>query len=49
MNMKSLFKLLNKINKAILPSLYKKDPAKLSKFEQALTGYRYWVLLKSLD
>lgn len=47
--MKALFKVLNKFNKAILPSLYKKDPTKLTKFEQALTGYRYWILLKSMD
>jgi hypothetical protein len=46
---KKFFQLLNKVNKLILPSLYKKDPSKLTKFEQALTGYRYWVLLKALD
>ena len=37
------------MNKAVLPSFYKKDPARLSKFEQALTGFRYWVLINSLD
>lgn len=47
--MKFIFKSLNRLNKIMLPSLYKKDPAKLTKFQQALTGYRYWVLLKSLD
>lgn len=47
--MRSIYKALNKLNKAFLPSLYKKDPAKLTKFQQALTAYRYWVLLKSLD
>ncbi|MFD1631983.1 hypothetical protein [Pseudopedobacter beijingensis] len=47
--MKSFFKLLNTVNKKVLPSLYKKDPSKLTKLEQAITGYRYWVLLKSLD
>lgn len=47
--MKFIFKALNKLNKKILPSLFKKDPTKLTKFQQALTGYRYWVLLKSLD
>jgi hypothetical protein len=47
--MKSVFKTINKLNKRFLPTLSKKDPLKLSKFEQALTGFRYWVLLKSLD
>jgi hypothetical protein len=46
---KRLFQTLNKLNKLVLPSLYKKDPSKLSKFEQALTGYRYWVLINALD
>ncbi len=47
--MKSVYKFLNSINKKILPSLYKRDLNKLSKLEKAITGYRYWVLLKSLD
>ncbi|WP_195759309.1 hypothetical protein [Pedobacter puniceum] len=46
---KKFFRFLNKVNKLVLPSLYQKDPSKLSKFEQALTGYRYWVLLNALD
>lgn len=46
---KSFFKFLMKINKLILPSYYQKDPAKLSNFQKALTGYRYWVLTKALD
>jgi hypothetical protein len=47
--MKAIFKALNKLNKRFLPTLSKKDPSKLTKVEQALTGYRYWVLLKALD
>lgn len=47
--MKLIFKLLNSLNKKVLPSLYKKDPAKLTKFEKIVTGYRYWVLKNSLD
>jgi len=46
---KLLFKGLLKINNAILPSLYKKDPNKLSTFQKAVLGYRYWVLTKALD
>ncbi len=47
--MKVVFKVLNKLNKRLLPTLSKKDPLKLTKFEQALTAFRYWILLKSLD
>jgi len=46
---KALFKALVKINNAILPGFYKKDPNKLSKWQKAIIGYRYWVLTKALD
>jgi len=46
---KGLFKILVKINKALLPSLYKKDPNKLTTFQKAILGYRYWVLTNALD
>ncbi|WP_231459485.1 MULTISPECIES: hypothetical protein [unclassified Pedobacter] len=46
---KELFKILAKINKAILPSLYKKDPNKLTNIQKAILGYRYWVLTNALD
>ncbi|WP_316758855.1 hypothetical protein [Pedobacter aquatilis] len=46
---KGLFKVLAKINKIILPSLYKKDPSKLSAFQKAILGYRYWVTTNALD
>ena len=46
---KVLFKTLVKINRVILPSLYKKDPNKLTTFQRAILGYRYWVLTKALD
>ena len=46
---KALFKTLVKINKVILPSLYKKDTNKLTAFQKVILGYRYWVLTKSLD
>lgn len=46
---KALFKILVKINNAILPSLIKKDPSKLTNFQKAIVGYRYWVLTKALD
>jgi len=43
-----LFKMLAKVNKVVLPSLYKKDPMKLSNLQKAILGYRYWVLTNSL-
>ncbi|MFC3563530.1 hypothetical protein [Pedobacter jamesrossensis] len=46
---KGLFKVLLKINNAILPSLIKKDPNKLTTFQKAVLGYRYWVLTNVLD
>lgn len=45
---KSIFKLLASLNKVILPRYSKKDITKLSKFEKAIVGYRYWVTLNAL-
>ncbi|WP_432708961.1 hypothetical protein [Pedobacter sp.] len=44
----SLFKALVKINKILLPSYYHKDPMKLTTFQKAIIGYRYWVLTNAL-
>ncbi len=46
---KSLFKALAKINKLILPRYSKRDITKLSKFEKAIVGYRYWITIHSLE
>jgi hypothetical protein len=46
---KSAFKILAKINKAIMPRFSKKDITRLSKFDQALVAYRYWVTINALD
>ena len=43
-----MFKILARINKAILPSLYKKDITKLRFYEKVILGYRYWVTKNSL-
>jgi hypothetical protein len=45
---RAFFKLLVKLNNIILPSYYQHDPLKLSTFQKAVLGYRYWVLTKSL-
>jgi hypothetical protein len=46
---KEFFKILHKFNKTVLPKLSKKDPLKLTKFEQALVAYKYYVLINSLE
>jgi len=46
---KLFFKILNSINKKILPSYIDKDPAKLSKVQQAVLAFRYWILVQSKE
>ena len=46
---KSAFKVLLKFNKTFLPSVSKLNVYKMSKMDQALVGYKYWVLLNALD
>ncbi|WKK66525.1 SsrA-binding protein [Lutimonas zeaxanthinifaciens] len=48
---KQLFKLLASINKAVLPSLGKRevDMSKAKKWQMALIGWRYYVTRNSLD
>lgn len=46
---KSLFKVLARINKVILPSVSKLNVNKLSKADKVLVAYKYWVTLHVLD
>lgn len=46
---KRFFTMLNQLNKAVLPRLSKKDPAKLKRWEMGILAYRYYVLINSLD
>ena len=46
---KSLFKALATLNKWILPHYSKRDLSKLSKFDQVLIAFRYWVTKNSLE
>ncbi len=46
---KTLFTLLNRINKLILPRYSDQDPSKLSKLQQIVVAYRYYILIRSLD
>jgi len=45
---KQIFKLLVKLNKVLLPSYYKKDAMKLTTFQKAVLGFRYWALINSM-
>jgi len=46
---KSLFRVLARMNKWILPRYSKRDLARLSKLDQALIAFRYWVTKNSLE
>jgi hypothetical protein len=45
---KAFFKMIVWLNHRLLPKLSGKDPAKLNKFQLALTAFRYWALKNSL-
>ncbi|MQP52564.1 MULTISPECIES: SsrA-binding protein [unclassified Flavobacterium] len=46
-----MYKLLAKLNKALLPSFTKQglDPIKAKKWQKAIIAYRYFITFKSLD
>lgn len=46
---KSIFKILARLNKVILPRYSKKDLTKLTKSQKAIVAFRYWVTVNSLD
>lgn len=45
---KTLFRLLARVNKAVLPRLWHKDLLRLSKAQKLLVAYRYWVTRNAL-
>lgn len=45
---KTLFRLLARVNKAVLPQLWNKDLLHLSKAQKLLVAYRYWVTRNAL-
>jgi len=45
---KNLFRLVAKINKAILLRLWDKDLQRLSKFQKLIVGWRIWVTKNAL-
>ncbi|GAL75445.1 hypothetical protein JCM19275_1896 [Nonlabens ulvanivorans] len=48
---KKLFKILARVNKAVLPSFTKRrlDLSKASKWQMMIFGYKLWVTKNSLD
>lgn len=50
-NKKIMFKILAKINKAVLPSYSKQrlDLAKATKFQKAIIAWRYYVTIHALE
>lgn len=46
---KSLFKLLANINKRILPRYSQRDLSRLSRLDQAIIAFRYWVTKNALE
>lgn len=46
---KVFFRLINRINKAVLPKLSDKDPDRLTKIQKGILAYRYFVLVNSLE
>jgi hypothetical protein len=46
-----MFKLLAKINKALLPNYTKQelDLSKATKLQKALIAYKYWITINSLN
>lgn len=45
---KTLFRLLARLNKLLLPKLWGKDLARLSKTQKAIAGWRYYVTRNAL-
>jgi hypothetical protein len=46
---RAIFQFLSMLNRILLPRYSKRDLNKLSKVDQAIIAYRYWVTLHSLD
>lgn len=46
---KSIFRILARINKVVLPKYYGRDLKNLKKWEMAIVGYKYWVTCNSLS
>lgn len=45
---KTLFRLLARMNKAVLPRMWDKDLLRLSKGQKLIVGWRIWVTMNAL-
>jgi hypothetical protein len=45
---RSLFRLLARLNKLVLPKLWDKDLQRLTKTQKLIVGWRYWVTRNAL-
>ncbi|MBK8500021.1 MAG: SsrA-binding protein [Flavobacteriales bacterium] len=45
---KNLFRFLARLNKLLLPKMWGKDLARLSKLQKAIVGWRYYVTRNAL-
>ncbi|HMQ76075.1 MAG TPA: SsrA-binding protein [Flavobacteriales bacterium] len=45
---RAAFRLLARLNKAVLPTLWDKDLTRLSKAQKLLVAWRYWVTRNAL-
>jgi len=46
---KNFFRLLARVNKALLPKQWDRDLSRLSTARKLLAAYRYWVTRNALD
>ena len=46
---KNLFRLLARVNRALLPKQWDRDLSRLSTMRRLLAGYRYWVTRNAMD
>jgi hypothetical protein len=46
---KFIFKIIARINKAVLPRYSQRDITKLRKVDKAIVAFRYWVTMNALD
>ena len=45
---KSLFRLLARLNKLVLPKMWHRDLSRLTKVQKAIVGWRIWVTKNAL-
>lgn len=45
---KSLFRLLARLNKLLLPKMWNKDLTRLTKVQKAIVGWKIWVTKNAL-